>query len=128
MTPNINNLLPIATDLLIWAVVIHLVVDWLLQTDWMARYKTSLAHPAAYVHSGLHALGLMLVFPWWLALGVGISHLLIDTRKPVTWWIETIKQMPATTPIYNHVEMWLDQIFHLLMLVIAVLMLPAIVS
>lgn len=126
MTPNINNLFPIATDILIWAVVIHLVVDWLLQTDWMARYKKSLTHPAAYVHSGLHTLGLLLIFPWWLALGVGISHLLIDTRKPVTWWIETIKQMPATTPIYTHVEMWLDQIFHVLMLFIAVLLLPAI--
>jgi uncharacterized membrane protein len=121
-------MLPLATDVLIWAVVIHLVVDWFLQTDWMATNKTNLKHPAAYVHSGLHTLGMLLIFPWWLALGVGFTHLLIDTRKPVTWWIETIKQMPPTTPIYSQVEMWLDQIMHVLMLVIAVLILPMIIS
>ena len=128
MNPNLNSLLPIAVDVLVWAVVIHLVVDWLLQTEWMARNKRSLKHPAAYVHSGLHTLGLLLIFPWWLALGVGISHLLIDTRKPITWWIETIKQMPSSTPIYSQVEIWMDQIFHLLMLVIAVLLLPVLLS
>jgi uncharacterized membrane protein len=128
MSSNLNRMLPIATDVLIWAVVIHLVVDWLLQTDWMAMNKTNLRHPAAYVHSGLHTLGLLLVFPWWLAMSVGITHLLIDTRKPVTWWIETIKQMPPSTPIYTQVEMWLDQIFHLLMLVVAVLILPVLIS
>jgi uncharacterized membrane protein len=128
MSSNLNRMLPLATDVLIWAVVIHLIVDWFLQTDWMATNKTNLKHPAAYVHSGLHTLGMLLIFPWWLALGVGFTHLLIDTRKPVTWWIETIKQMPPTTPIYSQVEMWLDQIMHVLMLVIAVLILPMIIS
>jgi hypothetical protein len=94
----------------------------------MAQNKTSLRHPAAYVHSGLHALGLLLIFPWWLALGVGITHLLIDTRRPVTWWIETIKQMPRSTPNYRQVEIWLDQLFHVLMLVFAVLLLAFLAS
>lgn len=128
MTPNLSSMLPIATDVLIWAVVIHLVFDLLLQTEWMAQNKTSLRHPAAYVHSGLHALGLLLIFPWWLALGVGITHLLIDTRRPVTWWIETIKQMPRSTPNYRQVEIWLDQLFHVLMLVFAVLLLAFLAS
>ena len=121
-------MLPIAADVLAWAVVVHLIFDWLLQNEWMAQNKTSLRHPAAYVHSGLHTLGMLLLFPWWLALGVGISHLLIDTRKPVTWWIETVKQMPPSTPSYTHVEIWLDQIFHLLMLVFAVLFLTSMAS
>lgn len=120
ITPNLSFLHPMAFDVLVWAIVIHLVADWLLQTDWMARHKTSLRHPAAYVHSGLHTLGMLLIFPWPLAVGVGVSHLLIDTRRPVTWWIETIKQMPPTTPVYTHVEIWLDQIFHILMLIVAV--------
>jgi uncharacterized membrane protein len=128
MSPNLNSLFPLAPEILIWAVIIHLVVDWLLQTEWMAVNKRSLKHPAAYVHSGLHTLGLLLIFPWWIALGVGVSHLLIDTRRPVTWWIDTIKQMPPTTPIYSQVEIWMDQIFHLLMLVIAVLIIPLTVS
>ena len=124
MNLDISSMLPVNSSVLIWAVTIHMVVDWMLQTDWMARNKTNLRHPAAYVHSGLHALGLMLVFPWFLALGVGVTHLLIDTRKPVTWWIETIKQMPRTTPLFTTVEIWLDQIFHVLVLLLAVIILP----
>ncbi len=125
MTPNLSSMLPIAVDVLVWAIVIHLVADWLLQTDWMACNKTNLSHPAAYAHSGLHAVALLLIFPWWLALGVGVTHLLIDTRKPVTWWIEKVKRMPLTTPVYTHVEIWLDQIFHILILVLAVLLLTS---
>ena len=128
MASNLTSMFPITTAVLIWAVIIHLVVDWFLQTEWMAVNKTNLKHPAAYVHSGLHTLGMLLIFPWWLAIGLGISHLLIDTRKPVIWWIETIKQMPPSAPVYSQVEMWLDQIFHLLMLFIAVLVLPALIS
>ncbi|MFN2172808.1 MAG: DUF3307 domain-containing protein [Candidatus Promineifilaceae bacterium] len=128
MSSNLTSMFPITTAVLIWAVIIHLVVDWFLQTEWMAVNKTNLKHPAAYVHSGLHTLGMLLIFPWWLAIGLGISHLLIDTRKPVIWWIETIKQMPPSAPVYSQVEMWLDQIFHLLMLFIAVLVLPALIS
>jgi hypothetical protein len=128
MTPVISNMLPIATDILVWATVVHMVVDWLLQTDWMARNKTNLSHPAAYVHSGLHAVGMLLVFPWPIAMGVGVTHLLIDTRKPVTWWIETVKQMPRSSPVFTHVEIWLDQIFHMGVLVIAVLLLPYLAS
>ena len=121
-------MLPIAADVLVWAVIIHLVVDWLLQTDWMARNKTNLRHPAALVHSGLHTLALLLIFPWWLALGVGISHWLIDSRGPVTWWTSKIKKMPPSTPTYLTVEIWMDQIFHLLMLVLAVLILTSLAS
>jgi hypothetical protein len=123
MSINISSILPIAGDVFIWAIVIHLVVDWLLQTDWMARNKINLRHPAAYVHSGLHALGLMLVFPWFLALGVGITHLFIDTRRPVTWWMTTVKQMSRATPVFSTVEIWMDQIFHVLVLLLAVLLL-----
>ena len=128
MMPNISNMFPIATDALAWAIVIHLVVDWPLQNEWMACNKTNLRHPAAYAHSGLHALGLMLVFPWYLALGVGVTHLLIDTRRPVTWWIGTIKQMPRSAPFYRDVEIWMDQIFHGLMLVVAVILIPLLLS
>jgi hypothetical protein len=116
-----------AADLLIWAIVIHLVVDWLLQTEWMARNKASLKHPAAYVHSGLHALALLVIFPWWLALGVGATHLLIDTRVPVTWWTEKVKQMPPSAPDYRQIEIWLDQIFHILMLAVAAFLLAALI-
>lgn len=128
MIPQLPSIINFQTNVLVWAVVIHVIIDWLFQTDWMAVNKTSLSHPAAWVHSGMHAAGLLLVFPWYLALGVGLSHLLIDTRHPVGWWIRNVKRMPKSTPTYTHVEIWLDQIFHASTLVAAVLIYPYLVA
>lgn len=107
-----------ATDLLIWGVVVHLVIDWLAQNEWMAVNKAKRRvpvwgdrgigvagprwwdrHPAAYVHAGLHAAAQLLVFPWPAALAIGVTHLLIDTREPVEWWSKLIRQtQPAEVP------------------------------
>ena len=104
-----------ATVLLVWGIVIQLVADWLLQNDWMALHKTNLPHPAALVHSGIHTAGFCLLFTWPIALLIGLTHLLIDPRKPLLWWMRVIKRMPADTrmPI---VEIWLDQVMHITVL------------
>jgi len=104
-----------ATVLLVWSSVVHLIADWLLQNDWMALHKTNLRHPAAWVHSGIHTAGLCLIFVWPLALLIGITHLLIDTRKPLLWWMRVIKQIPpdARFPL---IEIWLDQVMHIAVL------------
>ena len=109
-----------ATILLVWSIVVHLIADWLFQNDWMALHKVDLRHPAAWVHSGIHALGLCLVFAWPVALLIGLTHLLIDTRKPLLWWMRVIKQMPkdARFPI---LEIWLDQVMHITALAVVVL-------
>ena len=114
-----------ATVLLVWGVVVHLIADWLLQNEWMARYKTDLRHPAAWVHSGIHTLGLCLVFSWSVALVIGITHLLIDTRRPLLWWMRVIKQMP-TEPRQPIIEIWLDQVMHITVLAGVALALPLI--
>lgn len=57
------HLLATPTELLVWAVVLHLVADWLLQTEWMALHKTSLRHAASWTHAGVYALCMALVFP-----------------------------------------------------------------
>ena len=62
------------SDLFIKAWIIHLFCDWFLQNEWQANNKASLNHPAAWVHSGIHAVGLCLVFSWWVALLIGITH------------------------------------------------------
>jgi hypothetical protein len=100
-----------ATVLLVWGVMVHLVADWLLQNEWMALNKADLRHPAAWVHSGIHTVGLLLIFTWPAALLIGLTHLLIDTRRPLLWWMRVVKQMPAAErlPI---VEIWLDQVMH----------------
>jgi hypothetical protein len=109
-----------ASDLLLWGIVVHLVADWLFQTEWMALHKSDLRHPAAWVHSAIHSVGLCLVFTWPLALLIGVTHLLIDTRKPLLWWMRVVKQIPpaARSPV---VEIWLDQVMHITVLAIVAL-------
>lgn len=103
-----------ASDMMIWGLVLHLIADWPLQSEWMAMNKmkrretwtrTKLnspgeyagtvstrnspswwdRHPAAYVHSGIHTLLLALVFGW-AAIFIGVLHLIIDCRWVVERW------------------------------------------
>jgi hypothetical protein len=110
------------TNLLVWALMIHIAADWLFQTDWMATHKMNLRHPAGWVHSGIHVLCLLLVLPWSLALAVGVSHLLIDTRIPVQWWMRVVKGMAPGTPTFDRLEIWMDQVFHVMVLALAVVL------
>ena len=105
---------------MLWGLVIHLVIDWLGQNHWMAQNKANLRHPAAYVHSGLHLLGLLLVFSPLIALIIAILHLLIDTRKPLIWWRRVFKQT-VEGDVALHVAMWGDQVSHILVIAIAAL-------
>jgi hypothetical protein len=52
-----------ATDLLVWGTVVHLVVDWLFQNEWIAEHKADLRHPAGYIHPAAHGAALLLVSP-----------------------------------------------------------------
>jgi len=109
-----------STDYTVRGLVAHLVCDWLLQNEWQANNKASLLHPASYVHAGIHLAGLQLVFPWRIALPVAISHLLIDTRRPLQWWAWLIRQTddPAN-PVTLHINFWRDQVLHILIIFIA---------
>ena len=108
------------TTLLVWGGLAHLVADWLFQTEWMVRHKADLRHPAGWVHGAIHALSLMLFWPWRLALIVGLSHLLIDTRKPIQWWKRLSGKAAADPcsllPQTMLVELWVDQVMHLVVL------------
>lgn len=108
------------SDVLLLAIIIHFVCDWLLQNHWMAANKANLKHPAGYVHAGIHTIGLCLIFPAQVALFVGIVHLLIDTRKPLQWWSAVYRQ--TTEGIFApHVSIWTDQVLHILLLTVVVL-------
>jgi hypothetical protein len=109
-----------ATSLLLWGMVIHLLCDWLLQNDWMARNKAILKHPAAYVHSGIHLVGLLLIFPPLAAVAIAFIHLLIDTRLPLVAWRNLFRQT-RTGPAALHVAMWGDQVAHIIVLALAAL-------
>ncbi len=95
------------------ALVAHLVGDWLLQNDWMARNKASLSHPAAWVHSGIHGILLGLALGWPAGLGLGLIHMLVDTRVPYNWWTRLFRQTTGG-PSYDHLVIWADQVLHVL--------------
>jgi hypothetical protein len=109
-----------ATSLLIWGIAIHLFADWILQNQWMTDNKSSLLHPSAYVHSGIHLLGLLFIFPAWMAVLIFITHLLIDTRVPLVWWRSFYRQT-TEGPVALHVALWGDQVCHVTVLAIAAL-------
>ena len=92
--------------------VAHLVADWILQNDWMALNKASLRHPAAWTHAGIHALCLGLALGWLGGLVLGFSHLLIDTRVPMDWWIRVFKKS-GRAPEAGLIAIGLDQTLHI---------------
>jgi hypothetical protein len=92
--------------------VAHLAADWLLQNDWMARNKTSLRHPAAWTHAGIHAVCLGLALGWLGGLVLAAVHILIDTRVPVAWWIRNFKKCTGA-PDFATIAIWTDQTVHI---------------
>lgn len=109
------------TDLIVYGVLVHLVCDWFLQNDWMARNKANLTHPAAWVHGGIHFVGMLLIFaPFW-AISIAILHMLIDTRVPLVWWRRVYHQT-TTGDVALHVAIWEDQVAHVVVVAIAALL------
>ena len=94
------------------ALVAHLVADWILQNDWMARNKVSLRHPASWTHSSIQAMCLGLALGWQAGLVLGILHLLIDTRVPLLWWIRIFKKSDSS-PESGAIQIGLDQTVHI---------------
>lgn len=94
-------------------------------------------HPAAYVHAAIHGILLSLVFGW-AAVPLAFLHLLIDTRVPVVWWSQLVRQtqpkgdraiqytgdsmLEVTDPLYDvgtEVRFWTDQVFHIFCVAVA---------
>ena len=91
--------------------VAHLVADWLLQNDWMARNKGNLRHPAAWVHASIHAVAMGLALGWQAGVVLSIVHMLIDTRQVLSWWRRFFKQT-ADGPYALPTAIWADQVLH----------------
>lgn len=100
-----------------WGIIIHMVVDWFLQNEWMALNKSNLKHFAGYVHAGFHFLGMLLIFPWQYALAIAVIHLVIDTRVPLVWWRKLYRQT-TIGEMAIHVAIWEDQVAHWLIICI----------
>jgi len=116
-----------ASSLLIWGIVAHLIADWPLQNDWMAKHKANLRHPAGYVHAGIHGALLAVVFGW-VALPLAVAHLLIDTRKPVEFFSLAMRQTQPHGAGYDigiEVRIWADQVWHIACIAVAALVVTA---
>lgn len=99
------------------ALIAHLVGDWILQNDWMARNKSSLRHPASWTHSMIQGVCLGLALGWKAGPWLGFAHLLIDTRVPLGWWIRVFKKSDAAADAAT-IAIGLDQTLHIVCIAI----------
>jgi hypothetical protein len=133
-------------EFIVYGWMLHFIADWFFQNDWMARNKSRRRtpttatffrrthipaehryegdgtrwwdrHPSLYVHAAIHTAIQLVIFPWWGALAIGISHFFLDTRTPLEWWGRLTRQT-ADGPFKNHVAIWRDQVAHLAAIVI----------
>ena len=107
-----------------WLIVAHLVGDWMLQNDWMARYKqSSLFNRAIAVHCIIYTVT-MLVSLWFAALKhqlqpayfqvsliILLSHWVIDAAALAKRWARLFRQSDTT-----FVHIMVDQTMHVLIL------------
>jgi hypothetical protein len=92
--------------------VAHLVADWLFQNDWMALNKLNLRHPAGWVHAGIHSLLLGLALGWMGGVVLGVLHLVLDTGRPLAWWIRVFKKCDKAPQVFL-IRLWTDQAIHI---------------
>ncbi len=92
--------------------VANLIADWILQNDWMATYKVSLKHPAAWVHAAIHAVLLTLALDWRAGLVLALVHMVVDTRIIANWWIRTFRQTAEGRSGFI-VKIGVDQVLHI---------------
>ena len=107
----------------LWLSLGHLVGDWLLQNDWMARGKRAglftfpgTVHFTIYTAAVMGALWLSGVWDggpvaYFVGLAVFLSHWLIDGADLAGWWMRTYRQSDR-----EMVRVMVDQTLHLLVL------------
>lgn len=92
-------------EILWWLAVGHIVSDFVLQTDFMARYKSPKAEPIA-------AAG-----PWWLWLGAhGMMNGAVTAFILGAWWVGPIEAVHHALTDWckctGRISFWQDQISH----------------
>jgi len=106
-----------------WLLVAHLIADWLLQNDWMARNKQRCwLNLAIFVHCTIYTVVLVGAFALGLrgvsienqlgfAAIILVSHWLIDAGDWATQWMLWMRQSQTAS-----VRMMVDQTMHVLVI------------
>ncbi len=98
--------------------IAHLVGDFLLQNDWMAKGKKRSSWICA-----CHVLFYMMPFfftelQWWQLLLIAIEHWIQDRTNLVTWWMKTVGQEDfSRPPMAPWSVILVDNTWHLLWIV-----------
>lgn len=107
-------------SLFAYLVLGHLVGDYLLQNSWMAMNKANKWIPLL-VHCLIYTLSIVVAMLFgdftlsWIVIAiVFVSHVFLDKRFFVVWWVRTI--MGVKNPEGNWLVIMVDQVFHLLVL------------
>lgn len=99
----------------------HMVADWMLQTEYqaMGKMKGAFFNGASVSHGMTHALCYAVALAWndvslgWTLL-VFISHVFIDRRWPVEWWIVHVQRTkPETVKALWWLVIAVDQALHI---------------
>jgi hypothetical protein len=109
--------------------ITHFVMDWVFQTEWEAMNKSK-KWSALCVHCFIYTIGFIPVFFvyevnfLWLVF-IFISHIILDQRKFLMWWMEKVKRFNVQTTSESLKLILLigvDQTFHILVLAIITLL------
>lgn len=98
--------------------VAHLIGDYLLQTNWMASYKTTKLS-ALLAHCTVYTLSMVVVayftfgaLPLWAIAIIFFAHVFFDKRTFTVWWVENI--MRTDSKQFGWLVIAVDQTFHII--------------
>lgn len=104
--------------------VAHLIGDFLLQTRWMAKGKATKWGPL-FVHAAVYTFVVAIVGWWsggisvWAIALIFVSHLLLDKKGFVQWWSRNVQGVTCISDAW--VTVMADQVFHVIILAVAVM-------
>jgi hypothetical protein len=107
---------------LAFAIIGHMVGDYLLQTDWMANNKKKSSFACA-VHCLLWTASVTLFARWWthwwLPVALFVTHFAQDRTQFIRWYMNHMGQKGFSTPPLAPWSMIVvDNTFHLVVLAV----------
>jgi hypothetical protein len=105
--------------------IAHLIGDFLLQTSWMAVNKATQWVPL-FVHVTVYTtvIGIFAFISgeisWAGMVVIFIGHVILDRRTFVAWWVRQVQR--ATGKEAGWLGIVADQIFHIILLAVAIQM------